>query len=117
LVRKSKFEGAYTFVYSPRKGTPAANYDITVSKDEAKQRLYLLNKLVNEGYAAGNKRFEGMIVKVLVEGYSKTKNDVLSGYTEHNKLVNFRGDPSLIGQIVDIRIVKAKSWSLDGEPI
>ena len=115
LVKKARFEGAYTFVYSPRKGTPAAKYETTVTKDEAKQRLYRLHKLVNEGYLAGNKRFEDKVVDVLVEGHSKTRDDVLSGYTPNNKLVNFKGDVSLIGQIVKVKIIKAKTWSLDGE--
>lgn len=115
LVKKAKFEGAYTFIYSPRKGTPAAKYVNDIPKEEAKQRLYQLNDLVNEGYLRGNKRFENKIVKVLVEGYSKTQDDVLSGYTENNKLVNFRGDDNLIGQIIDVYIVEAKSWSLDGK--
>lgn len=114
LVEKSRFEGAYTFIYSPRKGTPAATYENNISKEEAKSRLHRLNDLVNEGYKRGNKRFEHQWVKVLVEGPSKTKEDVLSGYTENNKLVNFKGDPSLIGEIVDVYIEKAKTWSLDG---
>ncbi|MDT8336672.1 MAG: tRNA (N6-isopentenyl adenosine(37)-C2)-methylthiotransferase MiaB [Candidatus Izemoplasmatales bacterium] len=117
LVEKSKFEGAYTFIYSPRKGTPAASYENNLDKAEAKQRLYTLNKLVNEGYLRGNKRFEGCAVKVLVEGYSKTKDSVLSGYTENNKLVNFIGDESLIGKIIEVKIEKAKTWSLDGKII
>ncbi|MFA7076305.1 MAG: tRNA (N6-isopentenyl adenosine(37)-C2)-methylthiotransferase MiaB [Candidatus Izemoplasmatales bacterium] len=115
LVEKSRFEGAYTFIYSPRKGTPAATYKDTVDQDEAKQRLYALNDLVNEGYLRGNKRFENKTVKVLVEGYSKTKESVLSGYTENNKLVNFLGDESLIGNIIEVFIEKAKTWSLDGK--
>lgn len=114
LVKKARFEGAYTFVYSPRKGTPAAKYDTDVSPEEAKDRLHKLNDLVNLGYLAGNKRFENKTVKVLVEGYSKTNKSMLSGYTENNKLVNFAGEESLIGKIVDVRITKAKSWSLDG---
>jgi tRNA-2-methylthio-N6-dimethylallyladenosine synthase len=114
LVRKAKFEGAYTFIFSPRKGTPAATYENHISEEEAKARLYKLNDLVNQGYKRGNKRFEHQTVKVLVEGPSKTKENVLSGYTEHNKLVNFKGDPSLIGQIVEVYIEKAKTWSLDG---
>ncbi len=114
LVEKSEFEGAYTFVYSPRKGTPAAMYENDIDKLEAKERLYTLNKLVNEGYLRGNKRFEKQVVKVLVEGYSKTNSKVLSGYTENNKLVNFLGDESLIGKIIDVYIEKAKTWSLDG---
>ncbi len=115
LVRKSKFEGAYTFIYSRRKGTPAATYETDVTPEIAKERLHRLNELVNEGYATGNKRFEGQTVKVLVEGPSKTKEDILTGQTENNKLVNFKGNIDLAGQIVDVYIKKAKTWSLDGE--
>jgi len=115
LVEKSRFEGAYTFIYSPRKGTPAAEYPNDITEQVAKERLYRLNDLVNEGFLKGNKRFEGKTVKVLVEGYSKTKETVLSGYTENNKLVNFKGDESLIGKIIEVKIKKAKTWSLDGE--
>lgn len=114
LVEKSRFEGAYTFIYSPRKGTPAAQYENDIPEKEAKERLYRLNDLINEGFLRGNKRFEGQIVKVLVEGYSKTNEKVLSGYTENNKLVNFIGDESLIGKIIEVKIEKAKTWSLDG---
>jgi len=114
LVEKSRFEGAYTFIYSPRKGTPAAQYENDIPEKEAKERLYRLNDLINEGFLRGNKRFEGRIVKVLVEGYSKTNENVLSGYTENNKLVNFMGDESLIGKIIEVKIEKAKTWSLDG---
>jgi len=115
LVRKAKFEGAYTFVYSKRKGTPAALYEETVTKEEAKDRLHRLNKLINEGYLRGNQRFEGKVVQVLVEGYSKTNKNVLSGYTENNKLVNLSIDQKMIGKIVPVKITKAKTWSLDGE--
>lgn len=114
LVEKARFEGAYTFIYSPRKGTPAASYENNISEEEAKSRLYQLNKLVNEGYLRGNKRFEHQIVKVLVEGPSKTRPDVLSGYTENNKLVNFKGPESLVGKIIEVYIEEAKTWSLDG---
>lgn len=117
LVEKARFEGAYTFVYSPRKGTPAAKYETTVSKDEAKQRLHRLNHLVDQGYKAGNRRFLGQVVEVLVEGYSKTKPEILTGYTRHNKLVNFKGDSRLIGQIIPLRITKAMTWSLAGEVV
>ena len=115
LVRKSRFEGAYTFVYSPRKGTPAATYKDIVDETVAKKRLYKLNDLINEGFLKGNKRFENKIVKVLVEGHSKTNESVLSGYTENNKLVNFKGPDSLIGKIIEVYIEKAKTWSLDGK--
>ena len=76
-----------------------------------------LNELVNEGYGRGNKRFLGQTVKVLIEGYSKNQKDILMGYTENNKLVNVVGDNKYIGQIVDVEIVDAKTWSLDGKII
>ena len=117
LVRKAKFEGAYTFVYSRRKGTPAASYESNITEAEAKDRLHRLNELVNEGYAYGNKRFENKIVKVLVEGYSKTNASVLSGHTKNNKLVNLTGDESVIGKIVDVKITKSKTWSLEGHVV
>jgi len=115
LVRKCRFEGAYTFIFSPRSGTPAATYPDTTDMDEKKSRLWRLNGLINEGFARGNRRFVGETLLVLVDGVSKTDCDVLSGYTEHNKIVNFRGPSSLIGTVVLVHITDAKTWSLDGE--
>lgn len=117
LVKKAKFEGAYTFIYSARTGTPAAKYPNDISKEESKRRLYELNDLVNEGYKRGNLRFKDKVVKVLVEGPSKTKKNVLSGYTENNKIVNFNGEESLIGKIIKVKINDAKTWSLNGTVI
>lgn len=115
LVKACRFEGAFTFVYSKREGTPAAKYEDTVSMEEKKDRLYRLNEVVNQGYLEGNKRFEGKTVKVLVDGVSKNDDTVLAGYTEHNKLVNFKGHSSLIGTIVPVTITNAKTWHLQGE--
>ena len=115
LVRKAKFEGAYTFIYSPRKGTPAATYEDQVDDKISKQRLYTLNKLINDGFAYGNERFEGEVVEVLVEGHSENKEKLLTGYTRHNKVVNFKGDDSLIGTIVKVKVTKAFTWHLRGE--
>jgi tRNA-2-methylthio-N6-dimethylallyladenosine synthase len=117
LVEEVGFEGAYTFIYSPREGTPAAQMKDDVSMEEKKERLKRLNEVVNAGYLVGSKRFEGDVVKVLVDGPSKQNDEVLSGYTEHNKLVNFKGDPSLTGQIVSVKITEAHTWSLNGELI
>lgn len=117
LVRKARFEGAYTFIYSKRDGTPAAMLHDDVPNTEKKTRLYCLNNLVNEGYLRGNQRFLHKVVDVLVEGKSKTKDDVLSGYTPNNKLVNFIGSDDLIGKIIPVKIIKAKTWSLFGEVI
>lgn len=115
LVHKADFEGAYTFIYSPREGTPAAKYENLLTEKEKKERLLKLNKLINEGYLKGNKRFEGEIVEVLVEGFSEKNKNYLTGYTKHNKLVNFIGDESLIGTLVNVKIEKAYSWHLKGK--
>jgi len=115
LVRQVGFEGAYTFVFSPRKGTPATTYDDTTPMEEKKKRLYRLNDLINEGFAAGNARFVGEVVSVLVEGKSKTNGDFYSGYTPHNKLVHFEAREDLVGKIINVKITEAKTWSLHGE--
>jgi len=115
LVKKCRFEGAYTFIYSPREGTPAAKYEDDITHEEKKDRLNRLMALVNDGYLVGTKRFEGKTVKVLVDGTSKHREDVLAGYTENNKLVNFKGPQELIGKIVEVKVTEAKTWHLIGE--
>lgn len=114
LVKEADFEGAFTFIFSPREGTPASKYEDTVDIKVKKERLQRLNKMINEEYLRGNKRFEGTTVKVLVEGFSDKDQTMVSGYSEHNKLVNFPGDESLIGKIVDVKIEKAYTWHLRG---
>ncbi len=115
LVEKAQFEGAFTFVFSKREGTPAAVFTDDTPEKDKKERLYLLNDRINHGYLLGSQRFLNQTVKVLVDGTSKNNNEVLAGYSEHNKLVNFKGDPSLIGQIVNVKITVAKTWFLLGE--
>jgi tRNA-2-methylthio-N6-dimethylallyladenosine synthase len=117
LVEKADFEGAFTFVFSKREGTPAATFEDLTPEETKKERLYILNDRINAGYLRGNQRFLGETVKVLVDGVSKYDESVLAGYSEHNKLVNFKGDKSLIGQIVDVKITQAKTWFLMGESL
>ncbi len=114
LMEEVGFEAAYTFIYSPREGTPAARKKDDVPEEVKKQRLYRLNELVNKQSAESMRKYEGKTVKVLVEGESKKNPDILAGYTEKNKLVNFKGPKSAIGQIVEVEITEAKTWSLDG---
>ena len=76
-----------------------------------------MNDIVNDGYLRGSKRFDNQIVKVLVDGTSKHNDDILAGYTENNKLVNFKGDKSLIGEVVSVKITEAKTWFLIGEQV
>ena len=86
LYREVGFETAYTFIYSPREGTPAARMKDNVSMEVKKERLQRLNDLVNEMSRDAMKKYEGQIVEVLVEGESKKNPDVLAGYTRKNKL-------------------------------
>ncbi|XMB66169.1 tRNA (N6-isopentenyl adenosine(37)-C2)-methylthiotransferase MiaB [Mycoplasmatota bacterium zrk1] len=117
LVKEVGFEGAFTFIYSKREGTPAAKYEDDVPEDEKKKRLYRLNDVTNDGYLNGNKRFENTIVEVLVDSVSKNDKEKLSGYSRNNKLVNFTGNEESIGKIVKVRILEAKTWHLLGEEV
>ncbi len=117
LVDEVGYEGAFTFIFSPRTGTPAATYEDLVSMEEKHNRLDRLHDKINQGYLDGNLRFVGKVVKVLVDGYSKNDPNMLNGYSEHNKLVNFKGDASKIGQIVNVMITEAKTWFLMGEEV
>ena len=117
LVREVGYESAYTFIYSPREGTPAAKMQDNVPMEVKKERLQRLNALVNEQSAQSMKKYQDQIVEVLVEGESKNNPDVLAGYTSKLKLVNFVGPKSAIGQIVKVKITDAKTWSLNGEMV
>ncbi|MCR5308441.1 MAG: tRNA (N6-isopentenyl adenosine(37)-C2)-methylthiotransferase MiaB [bacterium] len=117
LCDEVDFEGAFTFIYSPREGTPAATYKDQIDEATAHKRLDLLHDKINAGYLKGNKRFEGKVVKVLVDGTSKNDENILCGYSEHNKLVNFKGNKNHIGTIVNVKITEAKTWFLIGEEV
>ncbi len=117
LYKEVGFDTAYTYIYSPREGTPAAKMVDNIPMEVKKQRLQRLNALVNETSAEAMKPYKGKIVEVLVDGESKKNPEVLAGYTEKNKLVNFKAPHSVIGKIVNVKIIEAKTWSLDGEYI
>ena len=74
-----------------------------------------MNAVVNAGYLRGTERFLGEIVEVLVDGFSKKDDSILAGYSAHNKLVNFKGDESMIGKIVKVKVTEARTWFLLGE--
>ncbi len=117
IVNYCKYDNAYTFIYSPRIGTPAAKMQDNVAMSDKEQRLYRLNELVNQYAWENNQKYLGQKVKVLVEGPSKKNPDVLTGYTESQKLVNFKGDFQCIGKIVTVEITEANTWSLKGKVI
>ncbi|RSK47830.1 tRNA (N6-isopentenyl adenosine(37)-C2)-methylthiotransferase MiaB [Bacillus canaveralius] len=115
LYREVGYETAYTFIYSPREGTPAAKMTDNVPLTVKKERLQRLNAVVNELSAAAMKKYQDQIVDVLVEGESKNNPDMLAGYTSKSRLVNFKGPKTAIGKIVKVKITDAKTWSLNGE--
>ena len=116
LVQAADFEGAFTFIYSKREGTPAAKMEDRISEDEKKSRLLRLNELINEGYLRGHQRFLNQVVEVLVDGPSKNGEGMMCGYTAHFKLTHFKSDdPTLIGKIVRVKITEAKTWFMIGE--
>ncbi len=116
LVDDVEYEGAYTFIYSPREGTPAAKFEDQIPEDIAKERLYRLNEKVNAYYLKGNERFVGTIQEVLVDGESKNGEGMMCGYTKNLKLCHFKSDDkSLVGKLVNVKITEAKSWFVIGE--
>lgn len=116
LVDEVEYEGAYTFIYSPREGTPAAMFEDQIPEDIAKDRLYRLNEKVNAYYLKGNERFVGTIQEVLVDGESKNGEGMMCGYTKNLKLCHFKSDDkSLVGKLVNVKITEAKSWFVIGE--
>ncbi len=115
IVNYCKFDGAYTFIFSPREGTAAARMEDKVSMEVKEKRLQELNNLVNKYSLESNQRLVGKVVEVLVNGISEKDSNKVYGYTETMKLVNIVGGNDLIGKIVPVKITDAKSFSLDGE--
>ena len=115
LFNYCKFDSAFTFIYSPREGTPAAKMVDNVNMKTKHERFNRLLELVNKYGYESNAKFLNKVVKVLVEGPSKKNSSRLMGYCEANKVVNFKGTPAMIGKIVKVRITDVKSFSLEGE--
>ncbi|WP_274361382.1 tRNA (N6-isopentenyl adenosine(37)-C2)-methylthiotransferase MiaB [Paenibacillus thermotolerans] len=115
LVRQVRYDSAYTFIYSPREGTPAAAMQDDIPEEVKKERLQRLNALLADIGKEANDRLRGQTVEVLVEGESKTNPDVLSGRTRTNKLVHFKGPKSLIGQFAQVTITEPMTWFIKGE--
>ena len=115
LVDIVKYEAAFTFIYSPRRGTPAAKMVDNVSKETKGRRFKELVKHLEKHIEEYSNKMVGHTYDVLVDGTSKTDKGMLSGYTETNKLVHFQGDLSLIGTIVKVKIIESHTYSMIGE--
>lgn len=117
VVNTCKYDGAFTFIYSPRENTPAAKMKNDLTEAEKEERLHRLNELVNKYSKESNERMLNTIQKVLVTGVSEKDSNKVCGYTENMKLVNVSAPVDTIGQIINVKITDAKSFSLDGEII
>lgn len=109
-----QYDTAYTFVYSPREGTPAAKMKDNVDLDIKKDRLYRLNEKVKFYANEKNQAMVGKTLRVLIDGPSQKDDSILAGYSEELKLVHLTGSKDLIGQIVEVKITEAKSFNLYG---
>ena len=115
VVEKVRYDSAFTFIYSKRKGTPAAEMEDQIEDDVKHERFNRVLEKVNEIVKEINDSYKDKVVEVLVEGKSKTDENVLSGRTRQNKLVNFTGgSEDLTGKLVKVKIVDPKSFSLNG---
>lgn len=116
LVREVGFDSAYTFLYSPREGTPAAGMEDNVPLDVKKRRLQRLNDLLKQMSLESHERLIGTTIEVLIEGESKNNANVLAGRTRTNKLVHLEGPQEWIGQLIEAKVTEAKTWYIKAEP-
>lgn len=114
VVRYCEYDNAFTFIFSARPGTPASRMKDSVDMETKRKRLAKLNKTWNDLALEKNKAYVGRTVTVLVDGPSKKDENVYSGYTDTQKLVNFKGENIQPGDFVEVKILDAKTFSLDG---
>ena len=117
VVDKVKYDNAYTFIYSPRDGTPAAIMQDVTTSEEKSNRFDRLKASIDNLATISAKKEEGKIVEVLFDTVSKRDSSMISGYSRHLRLVHVKGDPSLIGQIRKVKIIESHTYSLIGELI
>ena len=115
VVKKVCFEQVFMFIYSRRVGTPADKMENQVPEEIKHERFNRLKALVESQIELNNKKYIGTQQNVLVEGKSKTNSNILTGRTDTNKVVNFEGEETLIGNIVKMNIISEHMWYLKGE--
>jgi tRNA-i(6)A37 thiotransferase enzyme miaB len=114
LVEYVKYDSAFTFIYSPREGTPAAGFSDQIPYDIKHERFERLNEVVNKYSLDKNERLSDKTVKVLIDGSSRKDDKSYSGRTDGFKLVNVSSGRDITGQLVDVRITECKTFSIDG---
>jgi tRNA-2-methylthio-N6-dimethylallyladenosine synthase len=115
LIDEVGFDGSFSFVYSPRPGTPAAGFPDPVPAATAQARLERLQGAIDAGYRAASERMVGNVERVLVTGRAAKGGGDLAARTENNRVVNFAGESTLVGQYAAVRVTGAQSHSLRGE--
>ena len=116
ILRRVRFDMIYSFIYSPRSGTPAARMENQIPDDIKSARMQRLLAVQDEISYAKNCDAVGKTLRVLVDGASKNDPDVYAGRSEAGKLVHFRADVDVTGQFVNVRITRAEPFCLHGEP-
>ena len=114
LAEYVKYDSAFTFIYSPREGTPAAGFSDQIPYDIKHERFERLNEVVNKYSLEKNERLSDKTVKVLIDGSSRKDDESYSGRTDGFKLVNVSSGRDITGQLVDVRITECKTFSIDG---
>ena len=117
VVNECKFDGAFTFIYSPREGTPAAKIKDSIPLEVKEERLHRLNELINSYSLEHNKEYLGKTEEVLILGPSEKGENKVYGYTKTMKLVNVDDTENDIGKLINVQITDAKSFSLDGKKV
>ncbi len=115
VVNRCKYDSAFTFIFSPREGTPAAKMKDDTPLSVKEERLHRLNETVNKYALEANQKYLGKVVSVLLENVSEKDEGMLAGYTDTMKLVNVKAPKDMLGKIVDVKITDVKTWSMDGE--
>lgn len=116
MLKRVRYDSIFSFIYSKREGTPAAKMEFVATEEEIKERFERLLEVQNDISYSLNKKCEGEVQEVLVEGVSR-EDGVLTSRNYANKIVNFKGDESLVGQTVKVKITKAQTWVLMGEKV
>ena len=115
LCEEVRYDSAFTFLYSIRKGTPAEKYEDQVPEEVKHERFNRLVDVINRISAEKNAEYRGKIERVLIEGKSKRNGSALCGRTDGFKLVNFKGREEWTGSFAEVRITEGKTFSLEGE--
>ena len=115
LIGEVNFDVSFSFIFSARPGTPAADMIDDVPEEDKKQRLYILQERINQQAMAWSRRMLGTVQRILVEGTSRKSIMELTGRTDNNRVVNFEGTPDMIGKFVDVEIMDVYTNSLRGK--